>query len=157
LSPAQATIAIACSGGFHGTSNPSLNDAGVAIVDAATFTVSRIYSASGLMNQPSAFSLAFSSEDTVLVPTFGSLDAGTVDHLLTVNWVTGDVTTVASSKTAFDFGEVRCAAACGACFLTDAPTVVRRYVVDPAGAIGAETDIVLDDNVGEAPHYLGVY
>jgi hypothetical protein len=160
LSPSNAAIAVACSGTFAGNSTPTLDDAGLALVDVASFQLSREIFAPTIGELPPGFAVAFAGERALLVPTFGSKDAGTRDQLLLVDVDAGTASVVATSEEAFEFGEVRCAAACGACFMTDANAaapVVRRYDADASGNLSNERRISLGDGIGTLPRYLGAY
>ena len=163
LSPTSDRIAVGCSGTFGGTSTPTLADSGVIVLDAKSFAVLRAFNATTLRNQPVGFSISFASDDVLFVPTDGSVDASTPDHLLSANVATGAVTTLATSPGAFDFGEVRCASSCGACFLTVGSSTnasenrVSRFAIDANGAVmGSPEEIRIGDG-HLAPRYLGIY
>ncbi len=128
------------------------------MLDATTLAPIRTWNANDL-GAPVGASIAFASDDVLLVPTFGSMDAGTVDHLVSVDVATGGCHDACNDKAAFDFGEVRCASGCGACFLTDADTSkprLRRFSIDASGAITGETDVAFGD-ANLPPRYLGAY
>jgi len=158
LSPKNDKLAVACSGAFDGTSDPMLSSAGVAIVDTTTFTISGTI-AGTVLGQPPGFSIAWTDANTVVLPIFGSNDQGTLDHLVGVNLTTSAIAQVATSKNAFEFGEIRCFVDCNACFLTDGNQKtprVRRYDVDTSGALKNEKLVDLG-GAELPPRYLGVY
>lgn len=157
VSPSSKAIAVGCSGVFGGTSKPELTNAGVVVLDATSYQPMHAWTATDLMGAPPAFSISFASEDAIFIPTFGAADTGTPDRLLRAEIASGAVTLLSSSHAAFDFGEVRCAPQCGACFMTDAGSPrVMRFPVDQHGVATGATDIPFGD-AHQPPRYLGVY
>jgi len=164
LSPSGGRVGVSCSGAFDGTSEPDLEHSGIAVVvldgDARLEHVER---ASELSKRPPAFSLAFATDDVLLVPTFGQLngagDSANGDELLSWNPATQDFVELATGE-AFSFGEVRCSGRCGVCFMTDASGAgaLRRFYFDPdSGELTGEAALVLESEVGLPPRYLGGY
>ncbi|MFO0550669.1 MAG: hypothetical protein U0271_19905 [Polyangiaceae bacterium] len=159
--PSGRAVAVGCSGTFAGTNTPTLEDSAVYVVDAVdgALTVRARFAAADLGGDPIGFSLAFSTEDRVLVTTFGELGASgeqaRPDRLVELDLASGDVRTILESEKApFTLGDVRCEPACGVCFAADADrSVLHRLEV----ATGAMRDVVIDDGIGLPPRYLGAY
>jgi hypothetical protein len=163
-SPSGARIAVGCSGSFGGTSTPTLDDAGVVVLrrDGADFVEEARFVAAEVLGDPPGFSLAFASERHVVVPSFGRLatsgEAARDDRLLELDLETGSVRELLrSEREPFTIGEVRCGAACGACFVTDADRGrVVRFSITPGG-LASPRSLELGDGVGLPPRYLGGY
>lgn len=154
LSPDGARVAVGCSGTFGGGSTPTLDDAGVAVLDASTLAIVEVKAGASL-GRPPGFSIAWSANDRVLVPVFGSVDQSTRDALLEIQMGAAP-STVLDDVDAFTLGEVRCAPTCDACFLASADGVLR-FPVDGVGALGAPTTITPAGPATLSPKYLGVY
>lgn len=154
LSPDETRFAVACSGTFGGGSTPTLDDAGVAILGASTLAIEEVKTGASL-GRPPGFSIAWSANDRVLVPVFGSVDQSTRDALLEIPIGAGP-SIVLDDVDAFTLGEIRCASDCDACFLASADGVLR-FPVDAAGALGAPTTIAAGEAATLSPKYLGVY
>lgn len=158
-SPDGSRIAVACSGTFGGGSNPTLDDGGVAIVDVATRSVASTIPATAI-GRPPALAIAWSSNERLLVPVLGSIDLGTDDALVEIALASPDAPVVAlDGAEAFTLGEVRCAPACGACFLATKAAVLR-FPLDATGALGAPTSSDPRTPRAEgvlAPKFIGVY
>jgi hypothetical protein len=134
-SPSGARLAVGCSGGFGGTSEPNAAESAVMVFDVGEALTERgRLRPSELGGKPFSFSLQFLGESTLLAGAFGSLDAlgpdagaeGESDELWAVELDAGSpkssVRVITTS--AFALGEVRCPAAseadvCG-CFVADA-------------------------------------
>lgn len=163
-SPSGARIAVGCSGSFGGTSTPTLDDAGVVVLrrEGAELVEEARFVAAEVLGDPPGFSLAFASERHVVVPTFGRLatsgEAARDDRLLELDLETGSVSELMrSEREPFTIGEIRCGAACGACFVTDADRGrVVRFAITPGG-LASPRGVELGDGVGLPPRYLGAY
>ena len=163
-SPSGTRIAVGCSGSFGGTSTPTLDDAGVVVlrVEGAELVEEARFVAAEVLGDPPGFSLAFASERHLVVPTFGRLatsgEAARDDRLLELDLETGSVNErMRSEREPFTIGEVRCGAACGACFVADAGrSRIVRYSTAPGG-LASPRGIELGDGVGLPPRYLGAY
>ena len=162
LSPDATGIAIACSGTFGGGSDPTLDDGGVAVVDVATRSIATTIPATTL-GRPPGFAIAWSSNERLLVPVFGSKDLHTDDALFAIDVARPEApVALIDGETPFTLGEVRCATACGACFLTTADAVLR-FPLDATGVLGPPSSIdprtprtkVLSPKF--SPKFLGVY
>lgn len=165
LSASGARLAVGCSGTFGGTSTPTLEDAGVLLLDAAgpELSLAARWSAEELGGDPLGQSLSFSAEGELLLATFGALDdEGTQvrpDRLLALSLDSGATRELSRSPSVpFSLGDVRCEQACGACFVADADRGAALRV--PLGASGAGESleaIVVDEEIGLPPRYLGAY
>jgi hypothetical protein len=169
-SPEGDRVAVGCTGAGFGLDGASdLATSGVAIVDVgaddAPPSVVSQFAASG-WQRPPQFSIAFSAERRVLFPAFGNdpIEGGEAhgDDLVELDLDTGASRVLFTSQKAFDLSEVRCAAACGSCFATDARAVgVRRFTIE-AGVASEAGLVQVDDGIGLAegsegwgPRYLG--
>jgi DNA-binding beta-propeller fold protein YncE len=161
-----ARFAIACSGTFGGQLTPTLDGAGIAIVDRmadGSYAVSSFIGADALASAPPSFSLDFASPDRLLVATFGELDP-TGDVLRTDRLYEVDIPSAtarelaASDGEAFALGDVRCAPGCGTCVVADASRGgVLRLPIQEDGSLGAYELVPVDDGYGLPPRYLGAY
>jgi len=111
------------------------------------------------LGAPPAFSLAFASEELLLVPTFGSEardgGAATGDALFRVSLAGDAPESLVRSAEPFMLGEVRCAADCGTCFVADAERgLLRRFTVR-GGLVHAAEEVHIDDGLDAPPRYLG--
>jgi hypothetical protein len=159
LSPDESRLAVACSGTFGGTSTPTLDDAGIAVVSLETSAVETVVPG-GSLGAPPAFSVGFASDDVVVVPTFGREPAGDApargDELVAVTISSGAVAQLVATDAPFELGEVRCAAACGACGVADAQRGgVHLIEVGEGGAVVSIRLATIDDGIGLPPRYLG--
>ncbi len=164
-SPSGARLAVACSGTFGGTGTPDLSGAGVVVLDRGvdgSLVESRRFDAAVFDGEPLSFTLDFVAEDALLVSTFGALDdtgaALRDDRLLEIDLTDGSVRELLrSAGEPFTLGDIRCGAACGACFVADAGRGgVQRFSVE-GGRVGAATFHAVDDGTGLPPRYLGAY
>lgn len=154
LSPDGLRLAVACSGTFGGGSSPTLDDAGVALVDVASRTVERL--ATGVaLGRPPSFAIAWSADDRVLVPVFGAIDQGTRDALFELR-IGAAPSIVLDDMEAFTLGEIRCATTCHACFLGAAAGLLR-FPIGEDGSLLAPTTLPLGAPKGFTPKYVGVY
>ncbi|WP_233561988.1 hypothetical protein [Sorangium cellulosum] len=170
VSPSGARLAVVCSGSFGGDATANLAEAGVVILARGEggLVEERRWTAAELGEGSPGFSVAFASEDTVLLTTLGHDAIGgvrPVHDTLTAADLSGGAPRVLlrSKELPFSLGEVRCAAACGRCLVADAETdggVVHRFDV---GAGGGSRALVhagafhVDPRVGLPPRYLGAF
>jgi hypothetical protein len=158
LSPSGSTVALACPGDDLHASTPSLEQSGLAIVDVGPPLVERKrIHASELGHGVVGLFVDFASEERLLTVTLGH-EGGLADALVEVNIESGTARTLLqSSGTPFTLGEVRCAAACGVCFIADAGrggAVIHRLEVGSGGAAEPRA-LRLSDGIGLPPRYLG--
>lgn len=166
LSPGGKEVAVTCSGTFSSDTSSSLGEAGLVWLsrDGDTLTEARRFMASDLGQGPLGFSVSFADEATVIFTTFGHDAAeGTEavdDTLVELHLESGEHRVLLrSSQEPFTFGEVRCAAACGVCFLTDAGTdggVMHRFTVE-GGALTLDRAIRVEREIGFPPRYIGQF
>lgn len=172
LAPAGGRVAVGCSGTFGGDATPSLDDAGVAVVDLADGAIVARTDGAALGGPP-AFSIAFASDDALLVPTFGQLpeDGPARDDTVAFVPLDGGPIEPLIAGGAFEIGEVRCAR-CGTCLVADAGRgVLHRLVPVASAADGASSgggtpasaprgltlvgEVRIEDGVGLPPRFLG--
>jgi hypothetical protein len=155
VSPNSDELAVSCFGTF---STPTsligvLGQSGVALVGLGAHMTDRArFKASDLGTGPLDFGLAFANQDTLLITAFGaSGDDDTADAL---DVETGRVTVLAHSTT--EFGQVRCAPACGVCFVADPGAgLLRRYAVDASSKLTEIGSVRPDPDIGLPPRLLG--
>lgn len=164
LSPDETRIAVSCSGGFDGATEPDLERSGFAVVSVDDgLEVTDVVPAAGLTGRPSAYSVAFAADDVLLVPTFGQLDGTgeteSRDELIAWNATTRQHVELAAGE-AFTFGEVRCPGDCGDCFMTDAEGrgALRQFRFNPeSGTLEDGVRLGLESEIDLPPRYLGGY
>jgi hypothetical protein len=159
LSPDEATLAVTC-WGANGTNQGDLATSELITLhrDAGLSIATRI-PASSVGQNPFGFSVAFAANDSLLATTMGSLEDTPPrrDRLihLSLDGTTHEAVLESGDSTAVAIGDVRCEAACGACFATDAERhAVFRFPVTKSG-VGTPAPISLDDGIGGDPRYLG--
>ena len=162
VAPSGTRLLVGCSGTFGGTSTPSIDDAGLAVIDrsdAGELVVSSRVGADALTGDPLGFAAVFTSESTALTTTFGRLDGGArPDRLLSVDLATGAFEELLTSESEpFTLGDVRCALACGACFVADAGRDFVHRIAIEEGQIGGVSSIEIDDGLDLPARYLGAY
>jgi hypothetical protein len=166
LSPDQTEIAVACTGGDTLSTTPSIAAAGLALVDiSGAPAVSHQFPASTFGTNPIGFSVAYLAKNTLIFGTLGHLtDAGAVgalDSLLRLDTANGASDEILRSQSQpFTLGDVRCAPACGACFLADAERSggsVLRFPLDAAGNLATPSAIRAETQIGLPPRYLGAF
>jgi hypothetical protein len=158
LSSRGDALAVVCSGTFEGSS-ATLAESGVALLQTRPVPKeTHRFRASRLVGRPLGFSVAFISERRLLFTTFGEL-TGTRqvgDDLVSLDVQTGDHEVLRRTPDPFTLGEVRCASACGACFVSDASGegALLRYAVE-GGRLTTFTDIHPAPEIGLPPRYIG--
>jgi hypothetical protein len=164
LSPSRERLAVACAGTFGGDSVSSLVDSAVVVVEVGPpLRVEARFGAEDLGAQPIGWGLDWTSEERLLVVTWGQLDddgrTEQVDRAFELDVETGRARELwATASTPFALGEVRCAPACDACFMADAETrggVVQRFPLEPDGSLGESRAFEVERRIGLPPRYLG--
>lgn len=173
VSPTGDRVAVGCTGLIQLDGETDLDRAGVAVVTlAAGGTPSGVTSrfAATTFGRSPQFSIAFASDDVVVFPTYGDTpDNGAVAHgddLVELHLEGGASRVLMTANRAFALGEVRCAAPCGTCFVTDVEAVgVRRFTGGAEGALTEAGLVQIDDGIGPSgepdpdnqwgPRYLG--
>lgn len=163
LSPSGDRIAVSCSGSLG--ANPSMPTASGVVVLSRGDSLAEIMRrpAGDLGPGPVGFSIAFATEDDLLVTTLGSFGVEGMpaedDAAVAVSIETGKIEVLLRSKEIpYSIGDVQCVPACSACFIADAETqggVVHRFEVTPEGGLVNPTQVVIDADLGLPPRYLG--
>jgi hypothetical protein len=165
LAPGGGRVAVACSGTFQNDMSSTLAEAGLVVLarHGDALDEEARFSASDLGGAPLGFSAAFAGDDRVLFTTFGedpTSGAARDDTAQVITWKTGDhEVLLRSNGQPFTLGEVRCASACGACFVTDASRdggVVQRLRVEASG-LTPDSATRADTVLGLPPRYLGAF
>ena len=163
-SPSGERISVSCTGTFQGDSTSKLDEAGVVVLarKGEGFVEESRWPAVKLGLGAPGFSLDFASEGSVVLTTFGREASGPVaaidDTFITINLASSQIVRLLQSAP-FTLGEVRCAPACGACFVTDAKTqggVVHRFEVN-ADVLEHDMLIRTDTAIGLPPRSLGLF
>jgi hypothetical protein len=162
LAPSKNRLAVGCSGSFSGTSEPTLEDSALFILDRAEsgWALSRTIPAQELGQDPLSASIAFASETVLLAATFGRLaDSGEQerpDRLLAIDLETAKAQELlATPRLPFSFGDVRCCE--DWCFLADADRSVLHRWSHADGSFEGRREIQLEDGIGLPPRTLGAY
>lgn len=155
VSPNADELAVSCFGTFLADTSLTgvLAESGVALIGIGSHMTDRgRFMAADLGTGPLGFGAAFADEHTLLVTGFGrSGNDNTADAL---DLDSGHVTVLARSTTSF--GQVRCAPACGVCFVADPGAgLLRRYAVDASGKLSQTGSVRPDPDVGLPPRFLG--
>lgn len=166
LSPSGGELAVTCSGMFDSKTVDTPASSGVAVVRIGDVLseVTRV-SATALGRGPLSFSVGYADADTLLVSAFGNLSldgsAARNDVLARVDVRLGDVTALTEVQSEpFDLGQIRCAPACGLCFVADAASSgVWRLAFEPGKAASLETGALLPLRFedGLPPRYIGLF
>ncbi len=166
LSPDGKQLAVACTGDDLRGMPPSITHSGLALVDiSGEAALAQRFEASTWGSAPLGFALDYAAPGLILVGSFGYFEesgaVGALDSVLRVDTATGAAQTLLRSQTQpFTLGAVRCASACGACFIADAERSggsVLRFAVDETGALGTPEAIRVETRVGLPPRYLSVF
>jgi hypothetical protein len=165
VSPDQDELAVGCSGSWGGDSVPDLHQSGLSLVDISDGVRERErYLAADFAWGPLGFSVAYASDDLVLLTTFGRLataeQPGVEDALVEFNPGTrGARVLLRSDEAPFSLGAVSCDAACGVCLAADAGRgagVVHRFELMLDGL--SRTRVVeVESRLGLPPRQLGQY
>ena len=162
LSPDSSEIAVSCSGIFDSHTEEVPRNSGLVRVRAAEpFAEIDRYPAADLDAGPLGLWTAYAGDSRLFVGAMGNtnLDASAArrDALATLDITTGEFTLVPGVSTdPFDLGEIRCASACGQCFVTDATTRgVWRLPLLEDGELGPAALLPVPAADGLPPRYLG--
>lgn len=159
LSPDGQRLAVSCTGRFQGDSEPAPGESAIAVVTVGG-VLEEVARFPADPQTPFGFSVSWASEHTLVANTFGRETAPTrPDTLVELDIDTGARRVLLeSSDRPFTLGDVRCAAACGTCFATDAGrAVVHAFGVDAGGRLGAPSPIHVNDAIGLPPRWLGQF
>jgi len=166
VAPDGQQLAIACSGDDLRHMPPSIEHSGLALVDITGEAVlAQHFEAATWGSMPLGFALDYAAPGLILTSKLGYLEesgaVGALDSLLQLDLTTGKSETVLQSlNQPFTLGAIRCATACGACFVADAERAggsVLRFPVDAAGALAEPNAIRVETRVGLPPRYLSVF
>ncbi len=161
-SPDGQRVAVSCSGRFLGGSEPSVGESAVVVV-AVGLKLVEVTRAPAVADAPFAFGVAWASDSTLVANTFGRLASSSASALpdTVVEIALPGLerrTLLESQGEAFTLGDVRCGAACGACFASDAGRrAVHRFTVEDGGRVGEATAIDVHDAIGLPPRFLGQF
>lgn len=156
-SPSGKLVAVACSG-LLGDRGQAGQRSAVVVLDAAASPprVTARVDASAVGGAAFAPQIGFASEGVLLAGTYGSLDDGRTDSLVTVDVASGAVSRLDDVGQAFALGDIRCAPGCGACLVADARANALRVFY--TGADGRPVERArerVDAVTGLPPRYLG--
>lgn len=165
LAPSGGRVSVTCAGTFELATMASNIDESALVVlsrNGDTLTEEKRILATAMGTQPFGFTTTFADADTVLATTTGTMGAdgvpGTPDHALAIHVSTGARQDLAEAP-ALNIGEVRCAAACGVCFIASsdpAASVLKRFTVSE-GKLTADQGITVDTSIGLPPKYVGQF
>jgi hypothetical protein len=162
-SPDGSELAAGCTGADLSAMPPALDASGIALVDIAHEPrLTRVIAAATFGVNPVGFGLDYAARGSLVFDTLGYFDesnaVGSLDSLLQLDTASGAFSErLRSASQPFTLGDVRCAPACGACFVADAErsggSVLRftlgEELATPPLEIRAET------RIGLPPRYLG--
>jgi hypothetical protein len=166
LSPEQNELAVACTGGDLQDTPPSIDAAGLALLDiSAAPKLSQQFKAALFGTNAVGFSIDYLAPGLLFFGTLGYLEesqaVGALDSLLRLDATSGTFQRILQSQSQpFTLGDVRCAPACGACFVADAERAggsVLRFAIDASNLLGAPKAIRAETQIGLPPRYLGVF
>ena len=163
LSPAGDELGVSCSGIFAGNVS-TIEDSGIALVgvSGAELIERRRFLAAEVTDAPLGFSLDYLSATELVVTTFGRFESGSEpardDTAILVDLASGaSRELLRSSGLPFSLGTVRCAAACGLCFVADASTPggsVHRLLFDGSSLV-EQSAFSVDRTSGLPPRDIG--
>jgi len=163
LAPDGQRLALGCAGRFGGTSDPNPNEGGVVIVDTdGPLRELQRVPASALGASP-GYGIDWVGDHTLALTTLGSFGgAGAPARADRVVELALDPVEVrellTSASEPFTLSDVRSAARCGACFVTDAERGrVFRFPLGADGHLGQPEAITVDDTIGLPPRWLGQF
>ncbi|WP_437672753.1 hypothetical protein [Sorangium sp. So ce131] len=173
-SASGSRLAVVCPGTFGGDSTSNAAEAGLVVLarrDGGGLVEEARWAPAELGAGTPGFSVAFASEDHVLLATLGRDalgEGGPVDDTLVAVDLAGSgpargepEVLLRSKELPFVLGEVRCAEACGRCLAADAETdggVVHRFDVgagEDRRALVHAGAFRVDPRIGLPPRYLG--
>ena len=163
LSPDASEIAVSCSGAWEGDSVANVPEAGVARVGLyPAFQEIERYPAETFFEGSVSTGVSYAGPARLVFSTYGRFATEDLppadDTLIELDLESGDFRVLfRSEETPFTLGDVRCDAACGVCFITDAARdggVVHRFAVGEDG-LSLDQAITLDTSLGLPPRLLG--
>ena len=163
VSPDEDELAVACAGEWGGDNRPGLDTSGVVRVRIADqLEIAHRHRAADFGPDPVAAGLAYASRGRLLFTTYGHDaepdESAAEDRLIELDLQTSEAREVLrSAGEPFTLGDVRCDAACGACFVVDAERdggIVHRFAVTPGG-VSEPTAIRVENEIGLPPRCLG--
>jgi hypothetical protein len=167
ISPDRSEIAVSCSGIFNSqTEDVPLTSGLVRVSAAEPFGELDRYSAADLNAGPLGLWTAYAGDSRLLVGAMGNtnLDATAErpDVLASLDFARGaggELAKVEGVVTKpFDLGEIRCVAACGECFVTDAAIHgVWRIPLLEDGSLGPAETFPVPSTDGLPPRYMGFF
>jgi hypothetical protein len=163
LSPDATEFAVSCSGAWEGDSVANVPEAGVVRVGLVPeFHEIERYPAQSFSEGSVSTGISYADATHLVFTTYGRFAAEELppadDTLIELDLDSGEFRVLLrSEETPFTLGDVRCDAACGVCFVTDAERdggVVHRFEV---GADGLSLDraFALEPSLGLPPRLLG--
>lgn len=155
LSPSGRYVGVSCSGAIVELV-PTVDESFVVVLDAeADFAeVGRLAAAD--FDQAFTFSIAFASEEHLLVPTFGSKEPPeSDDRLIDFAWRARTASVVHQSA-AITLGEVRCI--CDTCYVADASSdALLMFGSDETGLLGPRGRSEPVTRLGLPPRAIGAF
>lgn len=163
LSPSGAELALSCSGDLLADGSLSQANAGVVLLATEDLSERGRFDASALGAGVPGFFLSYASERKLLAVLTGNVNDTIDDAAVEIDLDSKKPREVHRAPP-FQIGAALCPARIDgktgeppACFITDADKgVLLRYPVD-GGSLGAPTSIVVDDEIGLPPRYLGQF
>lgn len=162
ISPQQSEIAIGCSGEFAGDSLPTLDQSGLALLSLGSpMTEIKRWMASEFGAGAIGLSLAYVADGRIVFSTLGFADYMTGnkvnDLAIELDMNTNKFDTLIQSEP-FSLGDVRCAAACSACFIADtAVPGVHRFLPDSQLSLKSTGPVPIQSCSGHPPRFLGIF
>jgi len=163
LSPDGEHLAVACSGEFGGDSEPTLEGSGLVVLAVdEELRVEARFDAEAFGRRPAGFGVAFASDESVLLTTFGKRDPSTgatlvPDRLWSLRWRQDRAARlVLTASEPFVLGGVRCEPECGACQVADAGAGALRLLQTSTQGVTLRGQVALDDGTGLPPRELGL-
>jgi hypothetical protein len=164
LAPNAAELAVACTGDQLAQLPPGPDGSGLVTIDVTGSPREKSrFPAKSLGDAPLGFGLDYVADGVVLLSTLGYFDANgqpaLSDSLFRLDLSASSAQSLRVSSP-FSLGDVRCAPACGACFVTDASESsgsVVRYPITGAGALGVAQSITPETSIGLPARYLGAF
>lgn len=156
-SPSGRLVAVACSG-LLGDRGRAGERSALVVLDASMSPprVTTRVDSSAVGGAAFAPQVGFASDGVLVAGTYGSLDDGRTDTIVTVDAVSGAVARFADVGQAFALGDIRCAPGCGACLVADArANALRVLYTDPDGRPVERARERVDAVTGLPPRYLG--
>lgn len=154
IAPDERELAVACSGVWNGGPEPDPAFSSVVRVgiEGGLAELGR-FGALELGGAPFGQALDYAAQQTLVATRLGRED-GRPDTLVEIDVASGAARELVSSAP-FSLGDVRCAAACGACFASDADRhLLYRFEV-ASGGLEPPLPLVADTVIGLPPTWIG--